>query len=60
MFKDEIVEKIYKFCCVYFKFFNYDLQVMYEDIKRREVISGCIYVIFNVYFEKKYEEIFIL
>ncbi|QHU99699.1 hypothetical protein [Synechocystis sp. CACIAM 05] len=57
MFKDEIVEEIHKLRRAYSKSFNHDLQAMYEDIKRREAISGRTYVTPNVHPEKKQEEI---
>ncbi|MBE9202255.1 hypothetical protein IQ218_00660 [Synechocystis salina LEGE 06099] len=44
MFRDEIVEEIHKLRQEYARLFNYDLDAIYEDIKRREAISGRTYV----------------
>lgn len=44
MFKDEIVEEIHKIRQEYARSFNYDLDAIYEDIKRKEATSGRTYV----------------
>ncbi|AIE75353.1 MULTISPECIES: hypothetical protein [unclassified Synechocystis] len=55
MFKDEIVEEIRRIRRAYSESFNHDLQAMYEDIKRREAISGRTYVTPNPTPETKQE-----
>lgn len=45
MFRDEIVEEIHKLRQEYARSFNYDLDAIYEDIKRKEATSGRTYVI---------------
>lgn len=40
MYKDEILEEIYKYREDYAKSFNYDLQAIFEDIRKKQAASG--------------------
>jgi len=44
--KDEIIEEIHKYREEYAKKFNYDLDAIFEDLKRKEAESGREYVSF--------------
>jgi hypothetical protein len=45
--KDEIVEELHKYREEYAKKFNYDLNAIFEDLKRKEAESGRKYVSFS-------------
>jgi hypothetical protein len=40
MYKDEILEEIHKYREDYAKSFNYDLQAIFEDIRKKQAASG--------------------
>jgi len=40
MYKDEILEEIYRYREAYAKSFNYDLQAIFEDIRKKQAASG--------------------
>lgn len=40
MYKDEIVEEIHKYREKYAKSFNYDLNTIFQDLKRKESASS--------------------
>jgi hypothetical protein len=40
MWKDEIVEEIYQIREAYAKSFNYDLDAIFEDLRKKEAESG--------------------
>jgi hypothetical protein len=40
MFKDEIVEEIHQIREAYAKSFNYDLDAIFEDLRKKEAKSG--------------------
>lgn len=52
--KDEIIEEIHKYREEYAKKFNYDLDAIFEDLKRKEAESRRKYVSFAK--EKKRNE----
>lgn len=40
MYKDDILEEIHKYREDYAKSFNYDLQAIFEDIRKKQAASG--------------------
>ncbi len=40
MYKDEIVEEIHKYREDYAKSFNYDLNAIFEDLRKKQIKSG--------------------
>lgn len=44
--KDEIIEEIHKYREAYARKFNYDLDLIFKDLKRKEAESGRKYVSF--------------
>ena len=40
MYKDPILAEIYKYREEYAKSFNYDLQAIFEDLRKKQIASG--------------------
>jgi hypothetical protein len=40
MYKDEIVEEIHKYREEYAKSLNYDLQAIFEDLRKKQIARG--------------------
>ena len=40
MYKDEILEELYRYREEYAKSFNYDLQAIFEDIRKKQAAIG--------------------
>ncbi len=52
--KDEIIEEIHKYREEYAKKFNYDLDLIFEDLQKKQRESGRKYVSFS---DKKDEDV---
>ncbi len=40
MYKDEIIEEIYKYREEYAKSFNYDLKAIFDDLRKKQIAHG--------------------